>query len=171
MATMEGRFALPISLRLPFSRMYLGGGALIGVAAFIALLHIVGWGTLIALVLPQHLNAGTTVFGLGIGFTAYVLGARHAFDADHIAAIDNTTRKLVHEGKPTAAVGFWFSFGHSTVVFALTLVLAFGVRTAVEPMLDESSAFHSVTGLIGTAISSGFLYLIAALNIVVLGDV
>ena len=151
--------------------MCLGASTLVGIAAFIALLHIVGWGTLIAVVVPQHLNTGTTAFGLGIGLTAYLLGARHAFDADHIAAIDNTTRKLVHEGKGTVAVGFWFSSGHSTVVFALTLVLAFGVRTIVEPMLDENSAFHSVAGFIGTAVSSGFLYVIAALNIAVLGDV
>jgi nickel/cobalt transporter (NiCoT) family protein len=169
--TMESRFALPTSLGFPFGGLRRGGGALIGIAAFIALLHVVGWGTLIAIIVPQHLNAGTAAFGLGIGFTAYMLGARHAFDADHIAAIDNTTRKLVHEGKPTVAVGFWFSFGHSTVVFALTLILAFGVRAVVEPMLDENSAFHSVAGLIGTAISSGFLFLIAALNIAVLGDV
>ncbi len=143
---------------------------LVGMVAFIALLHLVGWGTLIAIAAPQHLSLGTTVFGVGIGLTAYMLGVRHAFDADHIAAIDNTTRKLMQDGKPAVTVGFWFSFGHSSVVFALTLLLALGSRAIAGPVLDDNSELHVVTGLIGTVVSSGFLYAIAALNIVVLID-
>jgi high-affinity nickel-transport protein len=143
----------------------------IGMIAFIALLHIVGWGTLILIVLPRHFGVGTTAFGVGIGLTAYMLGVRHAFDADHIAAIDNTTRKLMQEAKRPVSVGFWFSCGHSSVVFALTLLLAFGIRAFAGPVLDGNSGLHKVAGLIGTIVSSGFLYAIAALNIVVLVDV
>jgi nickel/cobalt transporter (NiCoT) family protein len=143
----------------------------IAMILFIALLHIVGWGTLIAIVGPQHLAAGTTAFGFGIGLTAYTLGVRHAFDADHIAAIDNTTRKLMHEGKRPRSVGFWFSFGHSSVVFALTLLLVVGVGAVAGPVRDGNSQLHIITGLIGTVVSSGFLYAIAALNIVVLVDI
>jgi nickel/cobalt transporter (NiCoT) family protein len=139
--------------------------------AFIALLHIAGWGTLIAIVVPQHFSVGSTVFGIGIGLTAYMLGVRHAFDADHIAAIDNTTRKLIGRGRRPASVGFWFSLGHSSVVFMLTLLLAFGIRAVAGPVLDDGSLLHGIAGLIGTVVSSGFLYAIAALNIVVLVDV
>ena len=64
---------------------------------------------------PQHLTLGTQVFGVGLGVTAYVLGTRHAFDADHIAAIDNTTRKLMSDGQRPVAVGFWFALGHSSL--------------------------------------------------------
>jgi high-affinity nickel-transport protein len=139
--------------------------------AFIALLHIAGWGTLIGIVVPEHLSVGSTAFGIGIGLTAYMLGVRHAFDADHIAAIDNTTRKLMGQGRRPASVGFWFSLGHSSVVFALTLLLAFGIRAVAGPLLDNGSVLHGIAGLIGTAVSSGFLYAIAALNVVVLVDV
>ena len=68
------------------------------------------------------------MFGVGIGITAYTLGMRHAFDADHIAAIDNTTRKLMSEGQRPLSVGFFFSLGHSTIVFALAAAFALGIR-------------------------------------------
>ena len=139
--------------------------------AFVALLHLIGWGTLIAVVVPQHVSLGTTAFGVGIGLTAYMLGVRHAFDADHIAAIDNTTRKLMQQGRRPASVGFWFSVGHSSVVLALTLVLMFGIGTLARPLLDGNSQLHAIVGLVGTAVSSCFLYVIAALNLVVLIDV
>ncbi len=144
---------------------------LIGTIGFIALLHIAGWGTLLGIVAPQHLGIGVTAFGLGIGLTAYTLGMRHAFDADHIAAIDNTIRKLMQDGKRPASVGFWFSFGHSSIVFGLTLLLCFGIRAVAKPVLDNNSELHQVTSLIGTIVSSGFLYAIAAINVVVLVDV
>src|SRR5262249_45146672 len=88
-------------------------------------LHLVGFVTLAALIAPRHyaLGAGGT-FTVGIGVTAYMLGLRHAFDADHIAAIDNTTRKLMSEGKRPLSVGFWFSLGHCTIVFALALLIS-----------------------------------------------
>ena len=145
--------------------------SLIGMGAFILLLHVAGWGTLLGIVTRQHLSIGNSVFGFGIGLAAYALGMRHAFDADHIAAIDNTTRKIMQTGKRPLSVGFWFSFGHSTVVFILALLLAFGVKSIAAPVLDDKSQLHQVTGLIGTIVSSGFLYLIAIFNLVVLLDI
>ncbi len=85
-------------------------------------LHVIGWGTLVFLVAPEHFNLGDKVLGIGVGLTAYTLGMRHAFDADHIAAIDNTTRKLMEDGQRPLGVGFFFSLGHSTVVFVLALL-------------------------------------------------
>src|SRR5205085_8160922 len=96
------------------------------------------------------------------------LGMRHAFDADHIAAIDNSTRKLMNDGQRPLAVGFFFSLGHSTVVFMLAVLLATGVKAIVGPVEDHSSTLHHYTGLIGTSVSGVFLYAIALLNIVVL---
>jgi len=93
---------------------------------------------------------------------------RHAFDADHIAAIDNTTRKLMSEGKRPMSVGFYFSLGHSTVVFVLALILNFGIRAFDGQVGNNSSTFHNVTGIVGTSVSGTFLYVIAGLNIVIL---
>ncbi len=136
--------------------------------AVIAVLHLVGWLTLILVVEPAHLSLGHKAFGVGVGLTAYTLGLRHAFDADHIAAIDNTTRKLMSDGQRPLTVGFFFSLGHSSVVFALALLLALGLRAVVGPVEDDSSRLHFYTGLIGTGVSGAFLYLIALLNVVVL---
>jgi high-affinity nickel-transport protein len=136
--------------------------------AFITALHIIGWGTLVFLVAPEHFNLGDKVLGIGVGLTAYTLGMRHAFDADHIAAIDNTTRKLMEDGQRPLGVGFFFSLGHSTVVFAMALLLSVGVRAIVGPLEEDSSALHHYTGLIGTSVSGVFLYLIAIVNIVIL---
>lgn len=131
-------------------------------------LHLIGWGTLLLVVEPAHLTLGGKAFGIGIGLTAYTLGLRHAFDADHIAAIDNTTRKLMDDGQRPLAVGFFFSLGHSTVVFALALLLAFGLRAVVGPVQQDDSQLRHYTGLIGTSVSGLFLYLIAILNVIVL---
>ncbi|MFG2825629.1 HoxN/HupN/NixA family nickel/cobalt transporter [Kitasatospora sp. NPDC048365] len=141
---------------------------LAGMAGFIAALHVVGWFVLVALVAPQDLSLGEKSFGVGIGVTAYTLGMRHAFDADHIAAIDNTTRKLMHEGKRPLSVGFWFSLGHSSIVFGLAALLALGIRTLAGPVENDDSRLHDVTGLIGTTVSGTFLYAIAIINIVIL---
>ncbi|HVJ55011.1 MAG TPA: HoxN/HupN/NixA family nickel/cobalt transporter [Aliidongia sp.] len=145
--------------------------SLIGMIAFIAMLHIVGWFTLVAVVAPQHLSAGARVFGVGVGLTAYLLGMRHAFDADHIAAIDNTTRKLMGEGKRPLSIGFWFACGHSSIVFGLTFLLTLGIRALAEPVIDDKSQLHAVAGLIGTLVSGAFLYLVAALNLVILANI
>lgn len=143
-------------------------GRLASMLAVIVALHVIGWFTLVALVAPAQYTVGGKAFGVGIGLTAYTLGLRHAFDADHIAAIDNTTRKLMNDGQRPLAVGFFFSLGHSTVVFGLAVLLACGVRAVVGPVQDDSSALHHYTGLIGTGVSGVFLYVIAILNVVVL---
>ncbi len=136
-------------------------GAIVG-------LHVLGWVTLVAFVAPQHFSVGDSALGVGVGLTAYTLGMRHAFDADHIAAIDNTTRKLMHDGQRPLSVGFFFSLGHSTVVFGLALLLSIGVKAIVGPLEDESSALHQYAGLIGTTVSGTFLYIVAIVNIAVL---
>jgi nickel/cobalt transporter (NiCoT) family protein len=142
---------------------------LVAMGSAIAALHVLGFVVLLAFAAPSshHLgNAGVSMIGIGV--TAYTLGLRHAFDADHISAIDNTTRKLMAEGKRPLSVGFWFSLGHSTIVFALTLLIAIGVRSLDGPVTNDHSALHQTTGWVGTAVSGGFLYLIAAINIVTL---
>jgi high-affinity nickel-transport protein len=134
-------------------------------AAVVLALHVVGFFLLIALVAPHHYKLGATgVFAVGTGVTAYTLGMRHAFDADHIAAIDNTTRKLMSEGKRPMSVGFFFSLGHSTIVFTLAFVFAIGVRALNGP----HSALDRATSWIGPSVSGTFLYVIAALNVVIL---
>jgi high-affinity nickel-transport protein len=145
--------------------------SVVRIVVAIAALHIIGWGTLVGVVVPLHLSIGTKAFGLGVGITAYMLGVRHAFDADHIAAIDNTTRKLLGEGRPSGSVGFWFSFGHSSVVFGLTVLLALGIRSFADHLANSESAVSATAGLIGTLVSSGFLCLMAVLNIVALLDI
>jgi len=143
----------------------------LGVAAFIAMLHLVGWGSLALVLWPGDLSLGSKAFGVGTGLTAYMLGVRHAFDADHIAAIDNTTRKLLRQGRRPHTVGFWFSCGHSSIVFGLTLLIAFGVHSVAGSVLDENSLLHYLTGTAGTVISATFLYLVAAMNMIVLYEV
>ncbi|HME75140.1 MAG TPA: HoxN/HupN/NixA family nickel/cobalt transporter, partial [Mycobacterium sp.] len=136
--------------------------------AVIVALHVIGWGTLVFIVEPAHLSVGDKAFGIGIGLTAYTLGLRHAFDADHIAAIDNTTRKLMNDGQRPLAVGFFFSLGHSSVVFGLALLIATGLKVIIGPVEQDSSALHHYTSLIGTSVSGVFLCLIAAINVVIL---
>ncbi|MGD0196319.1 MAG: HoxN/HupN/NixA family nickel/cobalt transporter [Solirubrobacteraceae bacterium] len=136
--------------------------------AFVVIaLHIGGLTALLAVSHADHLARAGAVT-LGVGLTAYVLGLRHAFDADHIAAIDNTTRKLMSEGKRPVSVGFWFSLGHSTIVFGLAALIAFGVRALDAPVARHGSSLHTITGWVGTLVSGGFLYLIAALNVMIL---
>jgi high-affinity nickel-transport protein len=140
-----------------------------GMAGVVLLLNLVGWGLLVLVVAPRHYALGASgAFGIGLGVTAFTLGMRHAFDADHIAAIDNTTRKLMSDGQRPLSVGFWFSLGHSTIVFALCLLLSLGVRALAGQLEDGSSTLHETTGLIGTSVSGVFLYLIAIMNLVVL---
>ncbi len=104
---------------------------------------------------------------LGTGFLAYSFGLRHAVDADHIAAIDNVTRKLMQEDKRPAAIGLFFSLGHSTVVILTSIVVA---ATAAS-FKDRLESFHAVGGIIGTSISAAFLLLIAAINVFILVNV
>jgi high-affinity nickel-transport protein len=135
-------------------------------------LHVAGFGILLALVVPNDYSlAGGGVFGLGVGITAYTLGLRHAFDADHIGAIDNTTRKLMAEGQRPLSVGFFFSLGHSTVVFALGVLVTLGVRGLSGALADDRSTLHTATGLVGPVVSGSFLFLIGILNLVILVNI
>jgi nickel/cobalt transporter (NiCoT) family protein len=134
---------------------------LAAMASVVAGLHVLGFGALFVF-------GGSRGLAIGVGITAYTLGLRHAFDADHISAIDTTTRKLMADGKRPLSVGFWFSLGHSTIVFGLALLISIGVRALDGPVRDHHSTLRDATSGVGTAVSAGFLYLIAALNIVIL---
>ncbi len=138
-----------------------------GMSLFVLLLHVVGWGVLVLAVAPHDYQLGSTgVFGVGVGLTAYMLGVRHAFDADHIASIDNTTRKLVGEGKSAVGTGFWFSLGHSSVVFGAALLLVLGVRSVAGVVQDGDSPVGQTLGLIGTLVAGVFLVAIGLMNLV-----
>lgn len=137
-----------------------------GMALAVIALHLIGFGELLLVVVPGHYIVEGAVFGVGLGITAYTLGMRHAFDADHIAAIDNTTRKLVADGRKPMSVGFWFSLGHSTIVFVLVALLAAGVKTLAANLEDEGSRLQRWTGVLGTGVSGTFLILIGLLNLV-----
>ena len=143
-------------------------GRIGGMTAAVVALHILGWGMLVAAMRGHYHISKTEIFGAGTGILAYTLGMRHAFDADHIAAIDNTTRKLVGEGKRPLSTGFFFSLGHSSVVFVLAVLLNFGLRGLGNQLRHGNSALQHTTTVIGTLVSSTFLFLIAALNVVIL---
>ncbi len=157
--------------------------SLAGMAATVVVLHLFGFGVLFLFVVPghYHLGAGHPVFTAGVGMLAYTFGLRHAFDADHIAAVDNATRKLMADnavreadGTPPEqirkplSVGFWFGLGHSTIVFGLSLLLAFGVRALTGQVVNDNSRLHDVTGVIGASVSGVFLWVLALLNFVTL---
>ena len=138
---------------------------LTGLFGSVALLHIVGWGMMLLLVAPKF------PVMLGLGGLAYAFGLRHAFDADHISAIDNTTRKLLQEGKKPLGVGFFFSLGHSTVVFLIALALGFATQFVVSNLISANGQLKSLGGLIGTGVSGVFLLLIGVLNLIILLDI
>ncbi len=125
---------------------------------------------LIAFVIPAHYDLGTTgTYGMGVGVLAYTLGMRHAFDADHIAAIDNTTRKLMADGgRRPLSVGFWFSLGHSTVVFCLAFLLSIGAKALAGQVEVDGSTLHAITAIIGASVSGVFLWILGVVNLVVL---
>ena len=141
----------------PDERRRLGGfiGAVI-------LLHLLGWGMLL-------------VFGLAhpalvaLGGVAYTFGLRHAFDADHISAIDNTTRKLLQDRKRPMGVGFFFSIGHSTVVLIIAAGLGLAVRSLVQGV--HGGQLRGYGSLVGTSVSGAFLILIGIVNLVILLDI
>ena len=154
-----------------------------GMYGFIILLHVVGFGVLLGFVVPNHYQLGGDhpVFSIGVGILAYTFVLRHAFDADHIAAVDNTTRKLMADNAEKEAagvagtgirqplsVGFWFSLGHSTIVFALAFLLSVGVKALAGQVESDNSGLHSVTGVVGASVSGVFLWVLGILNLVVL---
>src|SRR5206468_2176192 len=131
----------------------------------VALLHLVGWGIMLLLVAPRY------PVMLGLGGLAYAFGLRHAFDADHISAIDNTTRKLLQQGERPLGVGFFFSLGHSTVVFLIALALGLAIKTIVEGVLSDAGELRTIGGLIGVSVSGIFLLVIGFVNLAVFLDV
>lgn len=138
---------------------------------FIAFLHIAGAVLMWSATKGNYVLSDGSIFGWGTALLAYVLGMRHAFDADHISAIDNTTRKLMSEGQRPLAVGFFFSLGHSSVVAGLAILLNFGIKSLGTQLKDDDSRLHQITGLIGTTVSGTFLMLIAILNLIVLAGI
>ncbi|HVB44759.1 MAG TPA: HoxN/HupN/NixA family nickel/cobalt transporter [Streptosporangiaceae bacterium] len=166
MADLAGRLAGVRAALTPAEWKRVGG-----MTALVVGLHVVGWGLLAAAVAGHYHIARGQLFGVGTGVLAYTLGMRHAFDADHIAAIDNTTRKLIGEGKRPLSVGLFFSLGHSSVVFVLAILLNFGIRALDSQVRNSGSALHSVTSVVGTTVSGTFLYLIAAFNVVILAGI
>ena len=133
---------------------------LAGVYGFIAILHIAGWW------LYLHYAAQFPAL-IGLGLVAYLFGLRHAFDADHIAAIDDTVRYMLQKGRRPLAVGFWFSLGHSTIVLCLAVGIAFAA-TAVKDGLPE---LKNLGSLLGATVSGTFLWIIGVLNLLVLLDI
>lgn len=139
-----------------------------GVLLTIVLLLAVSW-TLMALVLvPSEASLGTTTAGVGMAVTAFLLGVRHAFDADHIAAIDNTSRKLTDDGKDPSGVGLWFALGHSTVVVMAVGLVTAGVGALTSQLGSDESPLAAVTGVWGPTVSSVFLLAMAAVNLLIL---
>ncbi len=138
-----------------------------GMAVVTIVLNVGGWSLLAAASGRYHVTK-VEIFGFGTGVLAYSLGMRHAFDADHIAAIDNTTRKLIQEGKRPLTTGFWFSLGHSSIVFILAVLLNLGIRALNGAVKNNASALHRWTGIIGTSVSGTFLWVIGLMNLVVL---
>ena len=140
----------------------------VGMVVTIITLYVLGF-VMLGAAVPHHYRVSANeIFGLGTGILALTLGMRHAFDADHIAAIDNTTRKLLNEGKRPLSVGFFFSLGHSTIVFVMAVLLNFGIRALDEQVKNSGSGLHNITSIVGTGVSGFFLYIIAALNVVIL---
>ena len=129
------------------------------VYGFLALVHIAAWGAVLV--------ASTSYpILLPLGILAYSFGLRHAVDADHIAAIDNTTRKLMQDGQRPVAVGFFFSLGHSTIVVALSVLVAISAG-----IVSDIPSIREVGGLIGTSVSAAFLLIIGTINLIVFVDI
>jgi nickel/cobalt transporter (NiCoT) family protein len=152
-------------------------GRLVSMFAFILAINAAGWGIYIIYVMPHHFNyqgeGGSKGLGVGLGvaITAWFLGFRHAFDADHISCIDNTTRKLMADGKRPLGSGFFFSFGHSTVVVAVGVGITVAARAVFGAVVDPNSAYETAGGALGTLLSASFLYLIAGLNLIVMAGI
>jgi nickel/cobalt transporter (NiCoT) family protein len=144
----------------------------IGMYASILALHIVGFVVFAAYVLPAHYK----FFGIGLSVTAYTLGLRHAFDADHISAIDNTTRKAMNERQGTKrprpfSFGYFFSLGHSTIVIAMGVGIIIAAKTVLPAVTHSNSSLESFGGTFGTIVSAAFLFLIGTLNLVILAGI
>jgi nickel/cobalt transporter (NiCoT) family protein len=140
------------------------GGAVIA-------LNALGWGIFLLAIEPHHFHYKGLGIGIGVALTAWTLGARHAFDADHISAIDNTTRKLMADGQRPVGTGFFFALGHSTIIVVVGIGLAIAAKAVFGAVVEASSSYETIGGVVGTSLAAGFLYLIAALNVVVLAGI
>jgi high-affinity nickel-transport protein len=148
--------------RLRVTAMY---GSILG-------LHALGFFVFIAFVVPSHYKG----LGIGVSVLAYTLGLRHAFDADHISAIDNTTRKVLNDRRGTdkprpLAFGYFFSLGHSTIVIAIGVGVIIAEKTVFAAVSNNSSGLETFGGIFGTAVSATFLLLIGVLNLIVLAGI
>src|ERR1700728_1335597 len=145
---------------------------LIAMYGVIAGLHVAGFVILFAFVFPSHYKG----LGVGVAVLAYTLGLRHAFDADHISAIDNCTRKVLGERQGTGAprplgFGFFFSLGHSTVVVAIGAGIVVAEKTVFSAVSDSGSSLERFGGFFGTLVSASFLFLIGLLTWVILAGI
>src|ERR1700729_4048622 len=169
-----------LSARIRRARTALTGGEwgrLALMYLFILAINAAGWIIYVGYVMPHHFDyqgeGGSRGLGVGLGvaITAWFLGFRHAFDADHISCIDNPTRKLMADGKRPVGSGFFFSFGHSTVIVAVGVGITFAARAVFGAVVNPNSAYETAGGTIGTVLSASFLYLIALLNLIVLAGI
>jgi nickel/cobalt transporter (NiCoT) family protein len=150
---------------------------LVAMFGLILFVNAAGWLIYVVIVMPHHFDykgvGGSPGLGIGLGvaITAWFLGFRHAFDADHISCIDNTTRKLMADGKRPLGTGFFFSFGHSTIIVAVGVGITFAARAVFGAVVNPSSTYETAGGAAGTVLSASFLYLIAVLNLVVLAGI
>ncbi len=133
---------------------------LTGLYAVIGGLHLLGWGLYLhyAALFPSL---------VGLGFVAYMFGLRHAFDADHIAAVDDSVRFMLQKGKKPLGVGFFFSLGHSTIVLGLALCIAY----AASAVKHELPSLQHIGAVLGAGVSGTFLWIIGILNLLVLLDI
>lgn len=139
-----------------------------GVLLTIVLMLGVSWALMAMVLLPEETSLGATATGAGMAVTAFLLGVRHAFDADHIAAIDNTSRKLTDDGKDPSSVGLWFALGHSTVVVVAVGLVTAGVGALSAQLGADDSPLAVATGVWGPTVSSVFLLAMAAVNLTIL---
>src|SRR6516162_8348226 len=153
------------------------GAPMAAMFGFIVAVNAAGWGIFVWRVMPHHFDyrglggSGGLGVGLGVAVTAWFLGFRHAFDADHISCIDNTTRKLMADGRRPLAGGFFFSLGHASIVMAVGVGITIAARAVFGAVVNPDSAYETAGGTAGTLVSAGFLYLIALLNLIVLAGI
>lgn len=134
----------------------------------IAALNLAGWGLFVFAILPHRVRYAGLGVGIGVALTAWTLGCRHAFDADHIAAIDNATRKLLADGRRPLGTGFWFALGHSSIMLVVGTGIALAARPVFHAVVNPRAEFEVAGGVAGTVLSASFLWLIAGMNLVVL---
>jgi high-affinity nickel-transport protein len=135
--------------------------------AVVALLHVLGWGGLLVVVRTPDLVGPGDALGLGLGLTAYLFGVRHAFDADHVAVIDATTRTLAARGRRPLTVGFWFSLGHSTVVVVMAVLVVAGTQAAAA-LLHDGTAVRDALTTLGSGVAGAVLWVLGLVNLAAL---